>query len=249
MKKTVINVILGLCVVGVAAACYFSIYSDMAFDEEKTAREHVVIERLKHIAAAEEQYRMTFGYYCGTIDSLIDFVKEGKTVDKIIKEGDMKDEWLESGMTEREAVRQGLIKRDTIWMTAAEKLGIPNPDSLKYVPIGRPADGTFVVYTSSYDQNVKDTVYQGIIELRKKEVYNMKSNEFDKVVEFRARMDDYLDGMNAKKVKQLKSELKKLNRNCAELMLDNEDDYEGEWYGLRMGDLSDPNNKMAGNWE
>jgi hypothetical protein len=32
-------------------------------------------------------------------------------------------------------------------------------------------------------------------------------------------------------------------------MLDNEDQTEGEWYGLRMGDLEDTNNKMAGNWE
>ena len=77
----------------------------------------------------------------------------------------------------------------------------------------------------------------------------MKSNEFDMLVEFRARLDDYMDGMSEKKIKNLKADLKKRHRNRAELMLDNEDQTDGEWYGLRIGDLEDTNNKMAGNWE
>lgn len=249
MKKIIVNGLLVLCTLGLLVACFFSIYNDIAFDEEKAAREKQVIARLMQIRDAEEQYKMTFGEYCGTIDSIIDFVKNGKTVDKIIKEGELTDDQLEAGMTEREAVAQGIIKRDTIWITAAEKLNIPNPDSMKYVPVGRKADGTFVVVQSTFDPSVYDTIYQGIIELRKKATFNMKSNEFDMLVEFRARLDDYMDGMSEKKVKNLKQDLRKRNRNRAELMLDNEDQTEGEWYGLRMGDLEDPNNKMAGNWE
>ena len=249
MKKIIVNGLLVLCTLGLLVACFFSIYNDIAFDEEKAAREKQVIPRLMQIRDAEEQYKMTFGEYCGTIDSIIDFVKNGKTVDKIIKEGELTDDQLEAGMTEREAVAQGIIKRDTIWITAAEKLNIPNPDSMKYVPVGRKADGSFVVVQSTFDPSVYDTIYQGIIELRKKATFNMKSNEFDMLVEFRARLDDYMDGMSEKKVKNLKQDLRKRNRNRAELMLDNEDQTEGEWYGLRMGDLEDPNNKMAGNWE
>lgn len=249
MKKSVINGLLVVCALGLVAACFYSIYSDIAFDEEKAAREKIVIARLMDIRNAEEQYKMTFGEYCGTIDSLIDFVKNGKTVDKIIKDGELTDDQLEAGMTEREAVAKGLIKRDTVWMTAAEKLGISNPDSMKYVPIGRPANGTFTVVRSTFDPSVYDTIYQGIIELRKKAQFNMKSNEFDMLVEFRARLDDYMDGMSEKKIKNLKADLKKRHRNRAELMLDNEDQTDGEWYGLRIGDLEDTNNKMAGNWE
>ena len=249
MKKSIVNGLLVLCTLGLAVACYMSIYNDIAFDEEKAAREQLVIARLMDIRNAEEQYKMTFGEYCGTIDSLIDFVKNGKTVDKIIKDGELTDDQLEAGMTEREAVAKGIIKRDTVWMTAAEKLGIANPDSMKYVPIGRPADGTFFVVQSTFDPSVFDTVYQGVIELRKKAAFNMKSNEFDMMVEFRARLDDYMDGMSEKKIKNMKSELKKRHKNRAELMLDNEDQTEGEWYGLRIGDLEDANNKMAGNWE
>lgn len=204
------------------------------------------------IRDAEDLYKMTYGEYCGTIDSLIDFIKNDRAVDKIIKEGELTDEQLEAGMTEREAVAQGIIKRDTIWIKAYEKLGIKNPDSLKFVPgeNARKYDGkSFDVVQSTFDPSVKDTIYYGLIELRKKATYNMKSNEFEMLVEFRARMDDYLYGMNEKKIKNLKQDLKKRNRNRAELMLDNEDQTEGEWYGLRMGDLEDAGNKMSGNWE
>jgi hypothetical protein len=249
MKKSIVNIILVLCTLGLAVACFFSIYNDIAFDEEKAAREKVVIARLMDIRNAEEQFKMTFGEYCGTMDSLIDFVKNGKTVDKIIKEGELTDDQLEAGMTEREAVAKGIIKRDTVWMTAAKKLGIANPDSMKYVPVGRKADGTFTVVQSTFDPSVYDTIYQGIIELRKRAAFNMKSNEFDMMVEFRARLEDYMDGMSEKKIKNLKSDLKKRHKNRAELMLDNEDHTEGGWYGLRIGDLDDTNNKMAGNWE
>lgn len=249
MKKSIVNGLLVLCTLGLVAACFMSIYSDIAFDEEKAAREQIVIARLMDIRNAEEQYKMTFGEYCGTIDSLIDYVKNGKTVDKIIKEGELTDDQLEAGMTEKEAVAKGIIKRDTVWMTAAEKLGIKNPDSLKYVPVGRKADGTFTVVQSTFDPSVYDTIYQGVIELRKKASFNMKSNEFDMLVEFRARLEDYMDGMSEKKIKNMKADLKKRHRNRAELMLDNEDQTEGEWYGLRIGDLEDTNNKMAGNWE
>ena len=249
MKKRIVNCILVLCTLGLAVACFFSIYNDIAFDEEKAAREKVVIDRLMDIRNAEEQFKMTFGEYCGTMDSLIDFVKNGKTVDKIIKDGELTDDQLEAGMTEREAVALGIIKRDTVWITAAAKLGIANPDSMKYVPVGRKADGSFTVVRSTFDPSVYDTIYQGIIELRKKAAFNMKSNEFDMMVEFRARLEDYMDGMSEKKIKNLKSDLKKRHKNRAELMLDNEDHTEGGWYGLRIGDLDDANNKMAGNWE
>lgn len=249
MNKKIINGILAICALGLCYACYISIYSDIAFDEEKAAREKLVIARLTQIRDAEEQFKMTYGYYVGTIDSLIDFVKNGRCVDKIIKDGVLTDDQLEAGMTEQQAVRQGLIRRDTVWVTTAEKLGIKNPDSLKIVPIGVKADGTTVTYQSKYDASQKSVVKRGEIELRKKAEFNMKSNEFEELVEFRARLDDYLDGMDPKRIKNLKSELKSLDKNRAELMLDNEDDTEGEWYGLRMGDLKDTGNKMAGNWE
>ena len=37
MKKSVINGLLVVCALGLVAACFYSIYSDIAFDEEKAA--------------------------------------------------------------------------------------------------------------------------------------------------------------------------------------------------------------------
>ncbi len=227
-KKIIINLVLSLCVVGLIFACYRSVWSEIEFDEDKAAREAVVIAHLMKIKDAEEKFRLSHkGQYCGTIDSLIDWVKNERAIDKIIKEGELTDDQLEAGMTEVEAVKKGLIKRDTIWIAAYELLGISNPDSLKFVPVGKQG---------------------GLIELRKKEAFNLKSNEFDMLLEVRASLDDYLDGLDVKQIKALKSELKDRSKNRAPLFEDNADHTKGNWYGLRIGDLEDTNNKLAGNW-
>ncbi len=228
MRK-IINIILAICALALCYACYASIYTDIAFDEEKAARENLVKARLKEIVEAEEKFKMS-GHpeYCGDIDSLIDFVKNQRAVDHIVKQGELSDDQLEAGMTEAEAIRKGIIKRDTVWVSAAELLGIKNPDSLKYVPVGKEG---------------------ATIQLRKKAAFNLKNNEWDVLMEVRASLDDYLDGMDAKKLKYLKADMKKAGKNKADLFEDNADDAQGEWYGLRMGDLNDPSNKNAGNWE
>jgi len=242
MRKA-FNILLGLCVLGLAYACYWSINSDIKFDKDLAEREAAVKNRLYQIRDAEEEYNKVHGHYCGDIDSLIMFVKNDSTVDRIIKDGDLTDDQLEAGMTEREAVRRGLIKRDTVKIATWEKLnGITNPDSLKFMPVGK-----------------------GEIQLRAEDVpsFNKKANDWESVncVEFRASLDDYTDGMDAKHIKALKNKLKKLgkdqtpflnpiaeediyNQNSSQL-----DDEEEDWYGLRMGDLSDPENRMAGNWD
>ncbi|MBO4663612.1 MAG: hypothetical protein J5663_04260 [Bacteroidaceae bacterium] len=249
MNKIVVNVILALLTVGLAWACFWSIYSDIAFDEQKAVREKAVKERLLQIKDAEELYKKTYGEYVGTLDSLIDFVKNGRAVAKIIKEGELSDDQLEAGLTEREAARQGLIRRDTIWTTAGEMLGIACPDSLKYIPVGRVADGSTEKKVSNFDAKDFVEVKVGEFELRKKASFNVRTNEFDILLEVRARLDYYMDGFSEKRIKNLKSDLKKLSKNKGELMLDNQDDFEGEWYGLRIGDLSDTGNKLAGNWD
>lgn len=249
MNKIIVNSILALLTIGLAWACFWSIYSDIDFDEQRAVREKAVKARLLQIKDAEELYKKTNGQYVGTLDSLIDFVKNGRAVSKIIKEGELSDDQLEAGMTEKEAVRQGLIRRDTVWTTAAEMLGIANPDSLKYIPVGRPADGSTQRWYSNFDKKEFVDVKVGEFELRKKAEFNIRTNEFDVLVEVRARLDDYMYGFSEKRIKNLKSDLKKFNKNKGELMLDNQDDFEGEWYGLSIGDLKDTSNKLAGNWD
>lgn len=228
-KKILINCLLALCVVGLTYACYASIWSEIEFDEEKQAREEAVIASLLKIKAAEDLYKKSNkGDYSGTIDSLVAWVKNGRAIEKIIKEGELTDDQLEAGITEEEGVAKGLIKRDTIWVSPMEVLGITNADSLKLIPVGK--DG-------------------GAFQLRKKETYNIKQEQFELLLEVRASMDDYLYGLDQKKIKNLKSSLKKRGKNRGDLMEDLPDHTEGTWYGLRIGDLDDPNNKLSGNWQ
>jgi hypothetical protein len=69
------------------------------------------------------------------------------------------------------------------------------------------------------------------------------------LLEVRASLDDYLYGLDEKKIKNLKGDLKDRGRNRGDLFEDNADHIKGTWYGLRIGDLEDTNNKLAGNWE
>ena len=226
MKKKIFNLLLLVCVFGLAIACYLSIYSEISFTEELKSREACVQSRLLQIREAELAYKTAKRDYCGDLDSLIDWVKNGQAVKSVLKEGELTDDQLESGMTEAEAIQQGILVRDTTWIPANDTLHIKNPDSLKYIPVGNTG---------------------GKIQLRKNSLYNMRSQQEETVVEFRASLDDYSQGMSEKKIKSLKADLKKRGKNLADLQ-DFESDVE-DWYGLRMGDLLDSQNKMAGNWE
>ena len=225
-KKSIFNWALLVCVLGLALVCFMSIYNDIAFDNEKKAREALVISKLMQVRDAQEKFRLSHGgQFCSDIDSLIDWVKNEKAVDKVVKEGDLTDEQLEAGMTEKEAVAQGLIKRDTVYVAAYELLGITCPDSLKLIPVGKEG---------------------AVIEMATDSRYNTKSQEYDNLCEIRARLDDYMDGTDAKQIKGLKNTLKERGKNRVEF---SDPEGETEWYGLRIGDLEDPNNKLAGNWE
>lgn len=227
-KKSIFNWALLACVLGMAVVCFLSIYNDISFEENKNERQAQVIQRLMQLRDAEESFKTVHnGEYCGDIDSLVEWVKEGKAYTNIIKEGELTDDQLEAGLTEAEAVAQGIIKRDTVWVDAAELLNISNPDSLKLIPVGR-AGATFQIA-----KDVKE---------------NTRSNQIDKVCEIRARLEDYLYGLDEHAIKNFKTELRGLKKNKPEFGEDPEGT-NGKWYGLRMGDLADPANKFAGNWD
>lgn len=227
-KKKIFNWVLLVCILGLAVVCFMSIYNDIAFDAAKKERESVVVSRLMQLRDAEELFKKSHSNeYCGDIDSLVDWVRDSSAVEKIVKEGDLTDDQLEAGLTESIAVAQGIIKRDTVWVKAADYLNVTNADSLKIVPIGREG---------------------GVFEVRKDLKYNSKTQTWDQLCEIRASLDDYMDGMDEKKIKNLKNELDKRGKSRDKWGTDGEDE-DDKWYGLRVGDLQDASNKMAGNWE
>lgn len=227
--KTVINLVLAACVVGLVYICYGSIMGPIEFDKEKAIREKAIIERLINIRKAQMEYRtMHKGAYTKSFDTLIAFVKTAK-LPFVKKEGALTDAQLESGMTEKKAMeiinkakktnkwdevkKEGLenFRRDTMWVAVMDTI-FPkgfNADSLAFVPYGNGAK--FEMETRS------DTTKSGA-----------PLNLFQAQVAY----DVYLKGINDQELRNLKDLQGKL----------------GKYLGLKVGDIEQPNNN-AGNWE
>lgn len=248
MNKKIIIILLAVIAVLMFGACFWSIYSDISFENQVTEREDAVKARLKQVRDAEDSYRMKYRHYCGDIDSLIDFVKNDKSIKdtkfsreltddeyeslskEIASEGNYTDDEIKKMLPER-AVKKGIIEIDTVWESALAMVGISNPDSLKLVPCGK--DGA-------------------VIDLRKRDVLDFKTGETTTLVEFRADINDYLDGLEQKRVDNYKHDLKDKGMEVAGLWEDVDsvtDRGKERWVGLRMGDVNDTSNKMAGNWK
>ena len=227
--KTVINLVLAACAIGLVYICYGSIMGPINFDATKKAREKEIIARLIDIRKAQQEYRTLHqGAYTDNFDSLIDFVKTA-TLPFIMKVGTLTDDQLNNGMTEKKAMaiinkakrtnkwdeveKEGLqnFRRDTMWVAVMDTIFAKgfNPDSLPYVPYGNGAKFELAIR--------KDTTKAGA-----------PLNLFQAQVAY----DVYLGDLNHQELVNLKDVQTKLGKYC----------------GLRVGDIEQPNNG-AGNWE
>ncbi|MCK7529769.1 MAG: hypothetical protein MZV63_01280 [Marinilabiliales bacterium] len=86
------------------------------FNREKDARETAIKEKLIDIRTAQEAFKSVKGYYTGSFDTLITFLKTD-SLPLVFKRGSLTDEMIADGITsEREAVKKGLISRDTSYI-------------------------------------------------------------------------------------------------------------------------------------
>jgi hypothetical protein len=107
MKK-IVNIVLTLCVAGLAYICVGSIMGSINFGKEREAREKEIIARLIDIRTAQVAYRdnnkVNKGQYTDNFDELIAFVKNEK-LPFIKKVGELTDAQLEDGLTEDKAAK------------------------------------------------------------------------------------------------------------------------------------------------
>ena len=229
MKK-VINVILGICVVGLLYICWRSIKDTEDFDATVAARENVVKARLMEIRSAEEAYKAQHdGVYCSDWSELIKFVKEGK-LPVVMKQGVLTEDQMNKGLTESKAAAivnggdaaaiaaaglQG-FKRDTIWVSLLDSLynyeGFV-ADSLCYIPFSQ--GDTFEIIACP------NTTRSGTI---------------IQVMECNAPDSSFLKGMGKAGQRLI------YNRN-------EEANAKGAYPGLKIGDAGNNWNNNAGNWE
>jgi len=229
MKKG-INVVLGICAVGLLFICWRSIRDTEDFDATVAARENVVKARLLEIRSAEEAYKAQHdGVYCADWSVLINFVKTGK-LPVIMKQGVLTEDQMEKGLTEAKAaaivnsgdqaaiIANGLqnFKRDTIWVSLKDSLynyeGF-EADSLCFIPY---SEGDTFELIACPNTTRSGTIIQ--------------------VMECNAPDSSFLKGMG-KAGKRLI-----YNRN-------EEANAKGAYPGLRIGDAGNNWNNNAGNWE
>ena len=229
MKK-VINVILGICVVGLLFICWRSIKDTEDFDATVAARENVVKARLMEIRSAEEAWKAQHdGVYCADWSELIKFVKEGK-LPVVMKQGVLTEDQMNKGLTESKAAAivnsgdqaaiaaAGLqnFKRDTIWVSLQDSLynyeGFV-ADSMCYIPFSQ--GDTFEIIACP------NTTRSGTI---------------IQVMECNAPDSCFLKGMGKAGSRLI------YNRN-------EEAHAKGAYPGLKIGDAGNNWNNNAGNWE
>lgn len=120
---------------------FHSIDEPIQFMKEKHVRYEGVIQNLKDLREIELAYKKQNKVFCGSMDTLIDFLKYD-TVDVLIMDGDVPDT-----LTEAQALEMGLITRDTTHVPAYEfifsksyletrnnKYPLGEIDDLRYVP-------------------------------------------------------------------------------------------------------------------
>lgn len=228
--KTVINLVLAVCVIGLVYICYGSVMGPINFEKEKSIRDKAIITRLIDIRKAQQEYRtMHLGAYTDNFDTLIAFVKTAK-LPFVKKEGTLTDDQLNNGMTEKKAMalidkakktgnwkdveKEGLMgfSRDTMWVSVLDTIfdASFNPDSLPYVPYGNGAKFELAIR--------KDTI--------------ASTGQPLNLFQAQTSYDSYLKGINDQELINLKDLQTKLGKYC----------------GLRVGDVENPNNN-AGNWE
>lgn len=227
--KTVFNIILAACMVGLLYLCYESIMGPIQFNKEKDAREDLIKARLIDIRKAQVEYRSLHGgRYTDSFDSLIAFVKDAK-LPFVRKEGVLSDDQLEAGLTEDKAMAMiskakrtnnwkeveaaGLMnfKRDTVWVAMVDTIfgGKYNADSIRYVPFGNGATFEMAIREDSTKSGAKFYLFEA------KTPYTA-----------------YLSDLNQQELNNLIDTQTKLSR----------------FPGLKVGDIEIPNNN-AGNWE
>jgi len=134
--KTALNIVFSVIILVLAYFLIQSIMEPIRFNKEKDARETAIKERLIDIRTAQEAFKSVKGYYTGSFDTLITFLKTD-SLPLVFRRGALTDEMIAEGITsEREAVKRGLISRDTSYIPVRDSIfyqGYPI-ENLRFVP-------------------------------------------------------------------------------------------------------------------
>ena len=140
MKKILTYIVFPIIILALAFLLIRSIQQPVKFNKEKSLREAAAIVKLKDIRTLQVAYKNVNGKFAPSIDSLIDFYKNGKmTVIRSI--GSMDDSLaVAQGKVMREAIE--IFVKDTLLKNRPDF----NPDQLKYIPF---TDGKQIIMSET----------------------------------------------------------------------------------------------------
>lgn len=226
--KTVVKVLLGISIIFLVYLCIMSIVTPIQFENTRASRERAVVKQLIDIRKAQLEYKDQYNRFTSDLDSLVDFVKNGKK--KIVsKEGALTDAQLEAGLTEAKAVKivargnqkeiekNGLVgfRRDTTVVDVITEL-FPNDYARENI-------GKMIIIP--YSQNQKFGI----------EVNNEYKNDIGirvPLFEVTAPFKAYLYDLDHQELLNIIDKANQMDK----------------YAGLKVGSVEAPNNN-AGNWE
>ncbi len=245
MKK-VINIILAICVVGLAYILYGSIMGPIKFDREKDHRDALVINRLIDIRSAQVEYRgQNGGQYTASFDTLINFIKTGK-LPVIKKVGELNENQMEAGWTEPAVLalysdaKKAKNKKiaDQKWQEAIDA---------GFVKKGADGQIEFLFSRDTVWVNLLDSIYPDnynadsirLVPFGNGAEFEMavgcdttKSGSYIYLFEAKTPYSVYLEGLDKQELFNLIQEKEQM----------------GRYPGMKVGDAESGNNN-AGNWE
>ena len=123
--RTIIQIVLGLVIIALAMVLYNSIQKPMRFDNEYTKRRDACAEKLKSIRTLEDAYKVTYGTYCGSFDTLFSRLMNEdsmKVVSKVINYDKIPADVDINEVPELEAVKKGYISRVEVFVNPIDEL-------------------------------------------------------------------------------------------------------------------------------
>ena len=249
MKKLV-NIVLTLCVAGLAYICVGSIMGSINFGKEREMREKEIIARLIDIRTAQIAFRdynhQNKGQYTDNFDELIEFVKTAK-LPFIMKVGELTDKQLEDGLTEAKAAK--LIDDARKAKPAVAKKKWQEAEKAGLVRLSK--KGEVEEYFFS-----RDTFWVAAIDTLYPKGFNADSLRyvpFGNGAEFEMRTGCDSSGKSGNKLYLFEAKtlyrtyLEGINKDELNNLIDLQLEL-GRYPGLKVGDAEVGNNN-AGNWE
>ncbi len=123
--RTILQIVLAVAIVGLAVLLYNSIMKPVRFENEYNKRREACAEKLKAIRNLEDAYKITYGKYTGSFDTLIGRLMNEdsmKTIVKVTNYDKIPADVDINEVPEKEAVEKGYVSREEVFINPIAKL-------------------------------------------------------------------------------------------------------------------------------